>query len=287
MTAYLAGHPTDRRRTTRFRRFALMHHNLDTIDRPIIKTAETRDELEQAFSLVYREYLRSDYITKPNGSRICATIYHVLPETAVFTCTFFHTVVGTFTYILDGKLFGLPMDALYHKELNALRDANRRLVEISSLAISRENRGRNVFMQLFRAVYWYAIFRNVNDLCIMVNPKHVEFYKTICLFEDLGPEKYYPKVGAPAVALRLDLDEFESNLRREYDAFDFDCDLYSFFFRETHTPMAKCNGKHHLEKRRILDANTVKYFFIEKTNVLENATPHQMNYIRSIYQGLN
>lgn len=283
---YLAGHTPDRRRTTRIKRSALLQNKLDDIDRPSIKIADTRDELEQAFSLVYREYVRSDYIENPNGSRICLSIYHVLPETAVFIFKL-DRVISTLTQIFDSELFGLPMDDLYQEELNALRDANRKLVEISALASAREARWQNVFMYLFRAMYWYAIHKNVNDMCIMVNPKHVEFYKTILLFEELGPEKYYPKVGAPAVALRLDLDDIRSKLRQTYSPLDSDCDLYSFFHKVTDIHITVHNGKHYLKKSRILDANTVRYFFIEKTNVLKNATPHQMNYIRSIYQGLN
>lgn len=286
MTTCIPGHTPDRRRTTCIKRSALLQNKLDDIDRPSIKIADTRDELEQAFSLVYREYLRSDYIKKPNGARICLTIYHILPETAVFIFKS-DRVISTLTQIYDSEVFGLPMDALYQEELNALRDANRKLVEISALASARETRGQNIFMYLFRDMYLYAMYKNVNDMCIMVNPKHVEFYKTILLFEELGPEKYYPDVGAPAVALRLNLDNIRGKLRETYSSLDPDCDLYSFFHKVTDIHIKVHNGKHNSENRRILDANTVRYFFIEKTNVIENATSHQMNYIRSIYQGLN
>lgn len=286
MSTYEPGYTPDRKRTALIKRTALLQNGLDDIDRPRIKIAETRDELEQAFSLVYREYVRSDYIKKPNGAKICLSIYHILPETAVFILKS-DRVISTLTQIYDSELFGLPMDTLYQEELNSLRDANRKLVEISALACARETRGQNIFMYLFRDMYWYAMYQNVNDMCIMVNPKHVQFYKTILLFEDLGPEKYYPNVGAPAVALRLNLDNIRSKSREAYSTLDPDCDLYSFFHRVTDIHIKVHNGKHNLENRRILDANTVRYFFIEKTNVLENATSHQMNYIRSIYQGLN
>lgn len=43
----------ERRRTIRIRRSALTAAKLDDIDKPSIKVAETRDELEQAFRLVY------------------------------------------------------------------------------------------------------------------------------------------------------------------------------------------------------------------------------------------
>jgi hypothetical protein len=287
MTIHAQGHMHDRRRTIRIRRSALLQSQLDDIDRPSIKIAETRDELEQAFSLVYYEYQNMGYITEPNASEICLSIYHVLPETTVFIFKSYLTVISTLTQIFDSNMFGLPMDALYHGELDALRRANRKLVELSALATSNEARWRNVFMYLARAMFWYAMRQRVNDLCITVNPKHVEFYKTIFLFEDLGPEKYYPKVGAPAVALRLNLDDIYRKLRQAYSALDFDCDLHSFFDKVTPGALPESDGTDALvKKRRIMETDTVRYFFIEKTNVLEMATPEQMDYIKSIYPGL-
>ena len=175
----------DRRRTIRIKRSALLANKLDDIDRPAIKIAETRDELEQAFSLVYHEYRKLGYITEPNASEMCLSVYNMLPETAVFVFKSYLTVISTLTQVFDSDLFGLPMDQLYRTELEALRNENRKLAEIVALATSTERRWRNVFMYLTRAMTWYALYKNVNDLCITVNPKHVEFYKTIFLFEDI------------------------------------------------------------------------------------------------------
>jgi hypothetical protein len=283
----VAGRTRDRRRSVRIKRSALLKDHLDDIDRPSIKIAETRDELEQAFSLVYREYQRLGYTKEPNGSMIYLSIYHILPETAVFIFKSYLTVISTLTQIFDSTIFGLPMDSLYQEELDALRNGNRKLAELSALATPRETRWRNLFMHLCRAMFCYAMYENVNDLCIMVNPKHVEFYKRIFLFEDLGPEKYYPNVGAPAVALRLNLDDIDGKLKKKYSSLDFDCDLHSFFCRVTNSQVTVSDGEHSLvERKRGLDTDTVRYFFVEKTNVLDKATPEQMNYIRSLYPGL-
>jgi hypothetical protein len=287
VTVYAQDHTPDRRRTIRIRRSALLQNKLDDIDRPSIKIAETRDELEQAFSLVHHEYKKLGYVNEPNPPEICLGIHHVLPETAVFIFKSYLTVISTLTQIFDSNMFGLPMDALYHGELDALRKANRKLVELSALATRDEARWRNVFMYLARAMFWYAMRQKANDLCITVNPKHVEFYKTLFLFEDLGPEKYYPKVSAPAVALRLNLDDIYKKLRQAYSALDFDCDLHSFFDKVSPGALTEADGTDALvKKRRIMDTATVRYFFIEKTNVLEKATPEQMDYIKTIYPGL-
>jgi hypothetical protein len=179
------------------------------------------------------------------------------------------------------------MDVLYGKELDALRRRKRRLVELSSLATDKDARWHNVFMYLNRAMVWYAMYRNATDLCIMVNPKHVDFYKLILLFDDLGPLQYYSKVSAPAVALRLDLDDVHDKFRETYSALDFDCDVHRFFFNITTTQVASVDEKDLIVKKpRTLDIDTVRYFFIEKKNILKTATPEQMDYVRSIYPEL-
>ncbi len=279
---------SDRRRSIRIKRSALLQNKIDDIDRPSIKIAETRDELEQAFSLVYQSYLKLGYLREPNPFKISLSIYHILPETVVFVFKSYLRVICTLTQVFDSKLFGLPMDALYREQLDSLRNENRQLVEISALATSEETRWQNLFMYLCRAMFCYAMYQNVNDLCIMVNPKHVEFYKRIFLFEDLGPEKYYPNVRAPAVALRLNLDDILGKLKDTYCSLDFDSNLYSFFYRITNNQVTASNGEHSLVKNeRMMDTDTVRYFFVQKTNVLEQATPEQREYIESIYPNLH
>jgi hypothetical protein len=286
MSPSVKGFTPDRRRTIRIKRSALLTNKLDDIDRPAIKIADTRDELEQAFSLVYGEYRKLGYITEPNASEISLSIYNIMPETAVFIFKSYLTVISTLTQVFDSRLFGLPMDVLYQEELDTLRNDNRKLAEIVALATSRERRWRNVFMYLTRAMTWFALQNNVNDLCITVNPKHVEFYKTIFLFEELGPEKHYPKVDAPAVALRLNLDDIHGRLKETYSALDFDCHLHSFYDRVTSTQPTGSGGILSAKGKRMMDTDTARYFFLEKTNILEKANPEQMAYIRSIYPGL-
>ena len=274
------------KRTTRIRCSRLLQNRLNYVDQPSIQIAKTRDELEQAFSLIYREYINLGYITEPNSSHIYLTIYHILPETAVFIFKSYLTVISTLTHIFDSKVFGLPMDALYHNELNALRDEDRKLVELSALVTTSRARWRNIFMYLCRAIYWYSVYKNVDDLCIMVNPKHVKFYKSILFFEDLGPERHYPKMGAPAVALRLDLDNFRVKLRKEYGALDLEYNLRHFFLRVTDTDVKGHDNKVYLRKSKSLDIDTIRYFFIEKTNLLDTIKPFQLNYITSLYHGI-
>ena len=195
--------------------------------------AQTRNELEQAFSLIYKEYFRAGYVKKATPSKMLVSIYNLLPKTIVWIVKFNYTVVSTLTQVFDSSL-GLPLDEVYKKELDELRSEGRRMVEISALAISGKHRWQNAYMPLFRNMLRHVLSCEVTDLCIAVNPKHRTFYKEILLFEDIGEKKYYPKVNAPSVAMRLDLTTVEKRFEQVYGRMKPEFNLHYYFFR--------CNG---------------------------------------------
>ena len=190
--------------------------------------------MKQAFSLAYKEYCRAGYVKKANPSKMLINIYSLLPKTIVWVVKFNYTIVSTLTQVFDSSL-GLPLDDVYKKELDELRSEGRRMVEISSLAISREYRWQNAYMPLFRNVLQHVLSCEATDLCIAINPKHRTFYKNILLFEDIGKKKYYPKVNAPSVALRLDLTAAEKRFERVYGQMKPESNLHHYFFQ--------CNGE--------------------------------------------
>jgi hypothetical protein len=75
----------------------------------------------------------------------------------------------------------------------------------------------------------------------------VRFYKNVLLFEDLGGKKYYPKVNAPSVALRLDLNT--------------------------------------VKKR--MDKNMIEYFFMKKNKILQKLPYHKIKYFQRCYPAFN
>ena len=283
---------TERRRTIRISRSALLNAKLDNIDRPTIKIAENRDELQQAFSLVYQEYLDSGYIVTPRPLRILFNIHHFLPKTVVFIVKSFLTVISTLSHMADDKYFGLPMDALYKKELDELRAENRKIAEVSGLATVKSFRWQNLFMFLCRIMYWYSQHENINDLCITINPKHVRFYNDSFLFEQFGPEKYYPRVNAPAVPMRLNMDDIEGKLKEVYNAFDFECNLYSYFHKinkEQHSGIVpelteKFPFPH--TNKSFFKKETAKYFFDKDKTITNGLSPACLSYIKSLHPEL-
>ena len=267
-------------RYIRMRRSMLLGPHFDSNEQFSCNVAQTHDELEQAFSLVYKEYLRAGYVKKATPSKMLVNIYNLLPETVVWIVKSHHTVVSTLTQVFDSSL-RLPIDEVYEKELDELRLEGRRLIEISALAIHKEYRWQNAYMPLFRSMLQHALSCKATDLCIAVNPKHRAFYKNILLFEDIGGEKHYPKVSAPSVALRLDLTTAEKRLEQIYGRMKPDSNLHDYFFR--------CNGiedspvKEFFQKKKEMDSSVIQYFFVKKNKILQELSPHQVEYLQSCY----
>lgn len=282
----------ERRRTVRLKRSALLKSNLDKIDRPAIKFAETQDEHEQAFALVYQAYVQSGYIPNPSPDGKVSSIYSFLPETFIFIAKSYQSVISTLTQIFDSKLFGLPLDSMYREELKELREKGRTIAEIGALATKKDFRWQNLFMVLCQIMYWYARYKKVSDLCITVNPKHFRFYKTIFLFEEFGPKKQHPKFATPVVLLRLNMDEIETRTKKAYDRLDFDCNLYDYFHRMgrnqlTGDSQATGNkGAVSVQEKPRLDIAAVNALTKADKSVFQGLTPDQKDYILKLYPGL-
>jgi hypothetical protein len=273
----------ERRRSVRLRRSAMLKAKLDEIDRPNIKIAETRDEFAQSFALVYNEYLASGYIKNPHPSEMHFSIFNFLPETCVFIFRTYTTVISTLTQIFDTPLFGLPMDALYKEELDSLRAQGRKITELSALATPRETRWCNLMVFLSRTMFEYSRMNEVDDICIMVNPKHVNFYKTMFLFDDFGPEKFYTGVGAPAVALRIDMKNIEKNLLEKYRNIEMEDNMYEFFCKLNSTLEELQKGYTFHEKRYPMEADAAQFFSQERPEVFSKLSPSQETFLRKHY----
>jgi hypothetical protein len=275
-----------KRRTVRMRKVILLKGMFNDIDGMAMKWAGTVDELRRAFALVHEEYLRAGYIKGPTSSGMLFNIHNLLPSTNVLVIKCREEVISTVSLIRDTEHFGLPMDSIYSDELNGLRKKGRSLSEACGLATSGKFRWRNIFMFSFRKMYWHAINNGASDICIMVNPKHVAFYKTIFLFEELGPEKFYPRLGVPAVALRMNLEDHEVNLRQAYSDFDPDCNLYHFFYEGRAEAIEDMKWKVNLHEKPSKTEKIFHYFLDRKMDVFEKLTPVQKDYVLGFYRAL-
>jgi ribosomal protein S18 acetylase RimI-like enzyme len=257
---------------------------LATLDVGLAADTHTLDE---AFRLVHDQYAWRGYIDPvPSGRRV--TVYHALPSTRIFAALSGGKVVGTLTLLQDSVL-PLPMEELYAAELDALRQDGRQVGEVSALATDRACRraGLEVVVRLMRALVIYAAeLARLDDLCIAVNPRHVDFYQRYLRFQRLGALRAYRKVkGAPAVALRLDLD-FVRRLTRAVQAGRVAGNpVYDFFFGQEHHQRTVRRLREEVA-RTGLTPQQFGYFFGDG-HALADATPAARQVIASLYAGFD
>lgn len=185
------------------------------------KVADSPSEREAAFRLVYDAYLRSG-LADPNRFGLRVTPYHLVPTTTVFVAKSRGDVVCTVTLVEDGKL-GLPLEAVYGREVAQLRRTGTRLAEVCSLADRRSDSARALptFVELTRLVAHFGLYHGtVRHLLVAVHPRHARFYQRFMAFEPFGPLRDYPCVrNRPAVALALDLLRPEHRRHPNYRRF--------------------------------------------------------------------
>lgn len=237
----------------------------------------------QAFTVLHDVYLASGYLSAPARLGISFGLHHLLPKSCVFVFKSYLTVLSTMSYIPDTQRFGLPMDDLYKPELDTLRNSGRKVVELGSLATLPQRRMQNLIVFLAKAIFRYAMYTHADDLCIMVNPKHVRFYESIFLFEPFGEERHYAKVNAPAVALRVNMDKIEPSLQEAYGNADFETDLHSFFVKMNSHVIDEDIRIEKAEKNMPLESEIARKLFSSKPDLLQSLPDEQRNTLETLY----
>ena len=172
------------------------------------KIAQTRKELQDAFTLVYHSYRRAGLVDA-NASKIRLTPFHLLPTTEVFVTQLEETVVSTVSLIGDGEL-GLPLETIYPQNVALIRKRGLRMGEIGSLADRRDSPVRFIetFATMGRMLAQVAMKRGYDGLIAAAHPKHARLYQRILPFEQIGQTVNCPYAnGNPAVMLALVFDD--------------------------------------------------------------------------------
>lgn len=240
-------------------------------EEPLVRPARSRQEIEQAYRLVYSTYKEEGYLAEaPCGMR--TTVYNAFPDTVTFVGKVGEEMVATATLFGDTEM-GLPMDELYRREVDDLRGAGRKVVEVGMHAnVHTDVPGqRPLFLRLMKQIFDYArLILQADDICITSNPKHARFFERFLLFEPIGEEKAYDNVqGHPAVAQRF-------NLRTARERFSEVQRLWKLFFQSP-TPVRL------LARRYRMRAEDLEYFFVRKTSVFRHAEPSQIQVLRQMY----
>jgi hypothetical protein len=178
-------------------------------DSPLVTTglsfrpAETISDAVAAWQLVYNSYRKNNLI-KSNRYRIHTSPQAASEQTSVITGKIGPMAVTTMSAILDGAQ-GLPLDRVYAKDLDELRDAGRTLMEVGLFADRRDNLARSSesLLQLMRYVWHWGMHIGVTDFIIGIHPRHAKYYSRAFGFEQFADPKAYAAVNdRPVVLLR-------------------------------------------------------------------------------------
>ena len=159
-----------------------------------IRLAHSAERVNTASMLVQRKYAGRGYASKG---------FQKASERITLMAFQDDKVIGTLTLGLDSPK-GLLVEELYKPEITALREAGRKVCELTKLAVDQTQGSWHLLASLFHIAYIYGrVIKNYTDVVIEVNPRHVAFYKRMLGFDELGPERMCSRVKAPAVLLRL------------------------------------------------------------------------------------
>lgn len=184
-----------------------------------VKIASTEMEWEQAFALAAASYQARGY-EPPLANRLRFTPFHALPDTVTFVAKHEGRVIATFSTVMDNLLLGLPMETVYPREIEQLRQSGRRISETTTLADA--DLGVREFIQVFLTLIQVAMQHHRSHggdtPVIAVNPRHRKFYTKMLGFVPLGPCRSYGAVqDAPAEAFWLDYDVLRSSAPTMYE----------------------------------------------------------------------
>lgn len=219
-------------------------------DELVFKQAETTDEINQAFNLVYQSYVELNYMD-PNEAKIRLNKYNTLSTTIILVAKWKDEVVGTLSIIPNSAL-GIPSEQSW--DLTHYKSGGRQIAEISALSIKkgfRKQRGK-LLLPLCKLMYYFCTKVLQLDGIIISTKIEVEpFYTDVLLFEkiELGSQNQNKTVkGVPATCCYLKLsDELELNYRKIYDKKSKEFNLYHFFVEATTRNILLPEAKHCLQ----------------------------------------
>jgi len=248
-----------------------------------VEFATKKEHFEEAFKLVYREYLKKGYCSA-NPSNMRITFHSALSDTATFCLWRQNTLLATASLVIDSPA-GLPIETTYPAEIKELRQKGRKLSEVSLLALNSDLISKGIkplyfaerlrrLYHLFKPIFWYARkATSATDLCIAMNPIHKMLYSSL-YFEQFGEERVYESVNQnPSIAMRLNFDKIEERSKHKTPG------LYKLFLGNP------------LEIPKITNVfrwnlADFSYFFTENSDALVKAKPEQIEHLAKAYPEL-
>jgi hypothetical protein len=171
--------------------------------------AHTRGSLRETDELVHRQYLSRGY--RVWGSETADASPAANRPKHVIIARRGGRAVGTVTLGLDSPA-GLLVEESSPQPIAAARAAGKRLGEVVRLAVDEATDSKRVLAALFNALHGPMVLHRLDHAYIEVNPRHVSFYRRAFCFEVAGETSVCPRVGAPSVLLRLQVNALSQKI---------------------------------------------------------------------------
>jgi hypothetical protein len=166
--------------------------------------ASTAAQLAAATALVESRYAWRGYALDTGGTMAQSGVTLIALQTGA--------TMGTVTLQLDGPA-GLAADAGYRATIDAVRARGRRVCELTRLAIDSAAEWRPTLGALLGLAYLVGrALHEVTDVFVEVNPRHERFYRHMFGFVTAAGRQICPRVKAPAVLLRLEVERLDARL---------------------------------------------------------------------------
>lgn len=166
--------------------------------------ADSPDELPAAAALVEARYEDRGYLVDRLDDPLQSGVTLIVPVHGA--------IVGTLTLRFDGPQ-GLCADENYGETVDALRRAGRDVCEVTRLALEPGVDSCSVLAALFALTFLVSRhLHGATDIFVEVNPRHAVFYRKILGFVVAAGRSICPRVMAPAVLMRLELERLEAQL---------------------------------------------------------------------------
>jgi hypothetical protein len=171
----------------------------------VASIARSPDELRAVATLVESRYTARGYVVSSDDGELPPGVTLIAAES--------DAILGTLTLRLDGP-HGLAADGSYGETIDIVRRAGGDVCELTRLALTRGADSRSVLPALFGMAYAVGRqLRDVTDVFVEVNPRHVAFYRRLFGFVVAAGQRVCPRVMAPAVLLRLEIRRLEARLQ--------------------------------------------------------------------------
>lgn len=236
------------------------------------KIAETKEEFEQAFSLLHKYYVQKK-MTGTFSSGVYLTHYHALPQTQVLIAVHQEKVIATLSLIPQSPI-GLPIEKSFCLKAFSALDG---LAEVSDLALDAEfqDRAATIFLPLFYFLFQVASRSNLSKIVTQFESRWLGLNEVILGFADF--KTFQPKSGGGLCGILIDLACFQNAPTRDVDRWQ---QRMKSFEAQMQIPDHKKLASPH----PTMSADCMEHFFLRQTPVFRKLNDFEKLIFREIFQ---